>query len=262
MTLGCGLSLDYALALGLRVAGYDQVLYGTEVPPYLKDLIPADATSIGSCETPDLEKIEAIKPDLIVASWDGGNYPQLSEIAPTVVLAPTYATYKEDFVAAAELLGRSDQAKAHLDGLDQRIAALKDKLAPVLAGKTVSFFQTATEGTTQIYTTGTYIGKLLTDLGIERPEAQDAPDRLKISLEQIATLDADVGLATFGFENPDFAEASEATRKSYEEHPLWQTLKFVQDDELYVLDKTLWANYYGILWADGSMTDLEAKLLG
>ena len=85
--------------------GYDVAPWEPVIPPYLTDDVPADAAELGSCFAPDLELVKAADPDLIVYTFDNGNYPQVSEIAPTVVLQVGYADWRDDFQGAAELLG-------------------------------------------------------------------------------------------------------------------------------------------------------------
>src|SRR5690349_2471872 len=91
VTLGCQTSLEYALALGFPVVGYDVSPWEPLIPPYLTDEVPADAAQLGSCFAPDLEAVAAADPDFIIYTFDNGNYPQVSEIAPTVVLQAGYA---------------------------------------------------------------------------------------------------------------------------------------------------------------------------
>lgn len=260
VTLGCQTSLEYALALGLPIVGYDVAPWPPEIPPYVDASRLAGAKSVGSCFEPDLELVKPLNPDLIVYTFDAGNYAQVSAIAPTVILQVGYLDYRDDFLAAATLLGRTDVANTFLTGLDSRIAALKAKLAAKFAGKTVSVFGTGTDGQATIETTGTFVGALMTDLGLERPADQVADERLRISLEQIGLLDADYAFATFGYTDPSTAEAGAETKKQYTENDLWQTLKFVQDDQLIEMDNKVWS-LHGIYWADGVLVDLEARAL-
>jgi iron complex transport system substrate-binding protein len=262
VTLGCQTSLEYVLALGLPLVGYDVQPWAPDVPPYIDAAQLEGATTVGSCFEPDLEAVEPLNPDLIVYTFDAGTYPQVSAIAPTIVLQAGYVSYRDDFLGAAELLGRTEQAEAYLADLDTRIAALKDKLAPVLGGKTVSMFRTGTDGQAQIASAGTYQGELLADLGLERPEAQQTTEDLRISLEQIGLLDGDVAFAVFGYTDPSTIEAGEATKAQYTENALWQTLTFVKNDAIYQMDQAILFGYHGIYWADAALADIEDKVLG
>jgi iron complex transport system substrate-binding protein len=260
VTLGCQTSLEYALALGYPVVGYDVSPWEPLVPPYLADVVPADAAQLGSCFGPDLEAVAAAEPDLIIYTFDAGNYPQASEIAPTVVLQAGYADWRDDFTGAAELLGRTDEAEAHLAELDTRIEALAGELAPVLGGKTISAFQTATGGKAIAFGSESYIGALLTDLGLTLSPEQVA-SYADVSLEQIGMLDGDAAFVVYGYTDPSTAEDGEATKAQFLDSPLWQTLKFVQDDALYEGDGEVWG-VHGIYWVDGMLDDIRAKVLG
>ncbi len=259
VTLGCQTSLEYALALGLPIVGYDVAPWEPVIPPYLDPAPLADAATLGSCFAPDLELVNQADPDLIIYTFDNGNYPQVSEIAPTVVLQVGYADYRDDFLAAAELLGRTEQANAVLADLDTRISALAAELRPIVEGKTVSAFQTATGGKATYYGAGSYIGALLADLGIELPPDQSGSYG-EVSLEQIGLLDGDIGLAVYGYTDPSLGEDADATKQQFLDSPLWSTLKFVRDGQLHEMDKEVWS-VHGIYWADALLEDLRAKLL-
>jgi iron complex transport system substrate-binding protein len=260
VTLGCQTSLEYALALGFPVVGYDVSPWEPLIPPYLTDEVPADAAQLGSCFAPDLEAVAAADPDFIIYTFDNGNYPQVSEIAPTVVLQAGYADWRDDFTNAAATLGRTEAADAYLADLDTRIDALKGELAPVLGGKTISAFQTTTGGKATAYGSESYIGALLTDLGLTL-----SPDQVtsyqEVSLEQIGILDGDAAFVVYGYTDPSTAEDGEATKQQFLDSPLWQTLKFVGNDALYEGDGEVWG-VHGIYWVDGMIDDIRAKVLG
>lgn len=67
---------------------------------------------MGTIEQPNLEKIAALEPDLILSSklCHEQIYEQLNEIAPTVFSETTGVTWKENFEVHAEALGRTEEA--------------------------------------------------------------------------------------------------------------------------------------------------------
>lgn len=77
--------LDSVLALGIRPIGAVTAL-GTGFPSYLKGRTEGIA-DVGTIQQPSLERIAALKPDLILTSKlrHGTLYGQLSRIAPTVM---------------------------------------------------------------------------------------------------------------------------------------------------------------------------------
>ena len=262
VTLGGPTPLDYVLALGLPLVGYDGDPVEPHQPHYIDPAQLGDATWVGGFGAPDLEKVAELEPDLIIYNFDNGDYPQVSAIAPTIVLASGYESYRADFLAAAETLGMAEEAEAHLDGLDERIAEVASGLAEKFEGQTVSAFRTADEGTARIFGTEDYVGELLSDLGLTRPDAQQGLNQ-DIGLEQIGLLDGDVGFVVHGFaiNDPDFIAATEATKEQFLADPLWQTLTFVQNDAVYPMDRNVWGSH-GILWADAMLEDISAVALG
>jgi iron complex transport system substrate-binding protein len=261
VTLGYQTALEYALAMGLPVVGFDgDAAAPDHVPTYLDPSLVAGATFVGDGSAPDLEKVKALEPDLIIYTFDNGNYPQVSEIAPTVVLSISYVSYRDDFLAAAELLDRTDEAQAFLGDLDARLAEVKAEIAPVIEGKTVSVFRTTADGKGQMSGQEDYVGELFKDLGATRPAEQQGPYQ-EISLEQIGILDADVGFAAFGLANhdPEVVEANEANRRQFESSALWSTLKFVQDDQLYQIDPNVFG-LHGIYWAEGMANEVSRSV--
>jgi iron complex transport system substrate-binding protein len=258
VTLGYQTSLEYALALGLPVVGFDgDATAPGNVPKYLDPALVSGATFVGDGSAPDLEQVKALDPDLIIYTYDNGNYPQVSEIAPTVVLSVGYTSYRDDFLAAAELLGRTDEAQAFLSQLDARIADVREAVAPTIDGKTVSVFRTVSDGKATIAGEPDYIAELFSEIGAVRP-ADQKNGYQEIGLEQIGLLDADVAFPAFGFASttPESLEAIEATRKQFQESPLWSTLKFVQDDQLYPIDPLVYG-LHGIYWAYGMLDEIE-----
>jgi iron complex transport system substrate-binding protein len=75
---------DTLLALGVTPAG--AAAWNNEHPEYLAEALEGVAL-VGSPDTPNLEAILALEPDLIVTPpYEPDLYPQLSRIAPTALL--------------------------------------------------------------------------------------------------------------------------------------------------------------------------------
>lgn len=260
VTLGYNTPLEYALSVGLPVVGYDgDAAAPNGIPSYLDPALVEGATFVGDGETPDLEKVAALEPDLIIYAYDNGNYPQVSSIAPTIVLKMGYASYRDDFMSAAEMLDREDEAEAFLAELDTRIDEVATEIAPTIDGKTVSVFRTGSDGKAEISGEGDYIAELFEELGAERPDTQKDGYQ-QIGLEQIGLLDADVAYPAYGYANsdPDSVKANEETREQFESNPLWGTLKFVQDDQIYPIDPMVFG-LTGTYWAYGMLDEIETS---
>ncbi|GAB7051348.1 ABC transporter substrate-binding protein [Catenuloplanes indicus] len=101
----------------------------------------------GDYTEPDVEKIAAAGPDLILRTIDTPDalYQQLSTIAPTVVISFQQLSLLDVANRLGDVLGRGTEAKALLTQYEQKTAAVKTKHADTLAKYTFSFVQVATE---------------------------------------------------------------------------------------------------------------------
>jgi iron complex transport system substrate-binding protein len=194
---------------------------------------------LGQDTQPNLEKLLALKPDLILGS-DSSNekiYNRLSQIAPTVLTRWsgqwTPDTWKEDFKLYAEALGKSDAAKQVLQDYNQRIADFKKQMGNRLSRTHVSVLHFE-PGQVRLYMKASYIGGVLQDCGLPRPAAQDRNEWSElISLEQISDVDGDV----------IFVTEIDPQKTSYQEfinNPLWQQLKAVQSNQVYEVNYRYW----------------------
>ncbi|MFJ3957611.1 ABC transporter substrate-binding protein [Arthrobacter sp. NPDC090010] len=102
------------------------------IPPRYRERAAA-ATKIGTGGEIDLEKIAALKPDLILGidyEWNTSSYDKLTALAPTVIVPAT--SWQESARATAEAVGQGEA----LSALDKRFtttaAELRSRYAAVL----------------------------------------------------------------------------------------------------------------------------------
>lgn len=117
-----------ALGVGDRVVGAAT----DNLPAYLKDYKKVE--SAGGIKEPDLEKINQMKPDLIIISGRQSDFlDQLKEIAPTMYLAvdtsDTWNSIKQNVETLGQIFGKEKAAKKQLAALETSIKETKDKAA-------------------------------------------------------------------------------------------------------------------------------------
>lgn len=100
------------------------------LPTYLKQY--GDRESVGGVKEPDLEKINALKPDLIlIASRQADFKDELAKIAPTVYLATdtkdSWNSAQKNIETLASLFGKESEAKEKIAKIETSIDALKAK---------------------------------------------------------------------------------------------------------------------------------------
>lgn len=121
-------ALDTLDALGVDIAGVP----GSNIPDYLEKYRGAGYAKIGSLFEPDYEAVHAARPDLIIIGGRSApQYEALSKIAPTIdlTLAPQgfLDGARRNVGLLGEIFGKQKEAAAQLAGLDEAIAALREK---------------------------------------------------------------------------------------------------------------------------------------
>jgi iron complex transport system substrate-binding protein len=217
--------LDTALSLGLTPVGAVEAITGDGLPEYLGDRV-RDVELVGTIEQPNLEAIAALQPDLILSSKvrHEAIYDQLSQLAPTVFAEEPGVTWKENFDLHARALGRIDRAEALKQRYDRDIAAFKQAMGERLAETETSVVRSVGDEV-RLYANENFIGTILEDTGLARPEAQDkATFSVTATPENIEALDGDVMfLSRFGDEHPIL--------QTLMEDPRWDRLRAVRQGD-------------------------------
>ncbi|WP_431931819.1 ABC transporter substrate-binding protein [Nonomuraea jabiensis] len=252
--------VDAVLTLETPVVGYTTYRsLDDKLPAYLGTVAEQygkEATPVGSLEQPSLEKIMALKPDLIVSAKvrHEALYDKLSKIAPTVLSETTGAIWKENIRLMGQALGKEQLADTRIKEYEERAA----KIGAAIKAKdgelpTISVVRFAGEPTVRLYVEKSYSGLVLKDVGFPRPEGQPTEQdaiAVDISQERIAELDADhIFVSTY--QDP----SAEGPKEKFVSNPLWGKLKGDKHD---VADLT-WMTAVGIQGAHAILDDV-AKL--
>ncbi|MEU2001222.1 iron-siderophore ABC transporter substrate-binding protein [Rhodococcus sp. NPDC019627] len=230
---------DALLSLGVVPAASTRADGAELVPEYLKDAYPQhrvaldSVVDVGARFTPDFEAIARLEPDLILMNTAGKDaetlYGQLSAVAPTVATQGTGVYWKQDFLLAADALGRTEQAQTLLDGYHAETAEFGRSLG---TAPTVSF--TRQNGNRlRIFGIPSFTGSIGEDAGLGRPQSQQFDDTSRdISEEELTVADAD--WLFYGVQG-DAATLTNA--------PLWSQLEAVRsgraipvDDDVFYLN--------------------------
>jgi iron complex transport system substrate-binding protein len=246
--------LDAAVSLGVTPVGAVSSPVEGGLLDYLADRTK-DVKQVGTIAEPNLEAIAALKPDLILSSKMRHEelYDELSAIAPTVFAERTGYVWKQNLALFAEALGRADEATALLGAYEQRAAALGKSLGePADVAVSVVRFM---PGQNRLYGKQSFIGTVLEDIGVGRPQAQQAEETfVEISPEQISKADGDVVyVTTYG---PDSGTAVAKVTGG----PLWQRLGAVRSGDVHTVSDDLWMLGIGVTAANKVLDDLERTL--
>ncbi|MCJ1714170.1 iron-siderophore ABC transporter substrate-binding protein [Curtobacterium sp. VKM Ac-2922] len=267
VALGWG-DAETALELGVQPVGAsDWLAFGGDgVGPWLKGAYTKSPKIINTLE-PSYEDILKLKPDLILdvkSSGDKDRYSKLSAIAPTVAIpkggANYLATTKQQTTMIAKALGKVDQGKKLLDGVDTAYAAAR-KAHPEFQGKTAVIGAYTSEGF-GAYASADSRAQFMQQLGFTIPKKidQEAGKQFSVSLsnENLDLLDADLTVIL-----PIYVDASKA-----EADPLFQKVPSVQaGHDIVVDDKDVSSAFSmgttaAIEWALKRLPDQFAAKLG
>jgi iron complex transport system substrate-binding protein len=222
-------------------------------PPYLGDAVK-NTKDVGPLDSPNLEQIAALQPDLIVSATVRHEdlYDQLSEIAPTVFVETTGPIWKENITLLGQALGEEKKAKAKLTAYETRAKKIGDAInAKSKSGKETFSVVRFLDGPTRIYLPATFSGIILADMGLERPENQRDPVEfnIEISEEQIAQADADhIFMTTFS--------GGEERKKKFLANPLWERLNAVKKGNVHEVADEIWMTSVSLQGADMVLDDM------
>lgn len=235
---------DAALALGVQLVGMVET---TPVTPWAEPKIVGDKPELitmGENGAP-IEKVLALKPDLILAStdyWVGDEYEKLSKIAPTTAyeVGPSQDSWEQVVLQVGKALGKPAEAQKLVTDLQAKTANVKTQY-PELAGKTFALTMAQDAGSMLVLKDKEDISvKMLREsFGMTHPDNIAAlPGEGfagQLSLERLDLLEVDVLLTTY---NDDAS-----VQKGIEENPQFAKLNVVKRGSYIVLDAN---NFYAL----------------
>jgi iron complex transport system substrate-binding protein len=232
---------DPLLALGVKPVG--TIEWFDEQPgaifPWAKKAAAGSVPKIvGTAGDIDFEKVAALRPDLILALYEGldaKKYATLSKIAPTVAHSPKYdpfgATWQDMTLTAGRAVGREPRAKQLIAGVEARFATIRREHAE-WADQTALVMADLSGGNYSVFSPQDPKVRLFAQLGFKTTPPWLSP-RVKdnvaqVSAEQVRLLDVDRLAWT----------SDPATLKRIRADKLYNRLDVVRDGRVSYLDYT------------------------
>jgi ferric hydroxamate transport system substrate-binding protein len=207
---------------------------------------------VGLPDTPNLETILQLEPDLIIGHggvWGAHDelYDELNEIAPTIILDDSLAGRgldeleigKQNFMSIADALNRHDQGVAYLSGLESIYADAARKIDQAGHNGTkfvlVQAYLSTDVPEAYIFTNNSFTTKVLNKIGLknETPDPSDTTDKwYQTGMEGLVTVDKpDTHLiVTYN--------AGEYDTNPLEGSPIWNNLDFVREGRAHDIGHT------------------------
>ncbi len=257
-------TLDPLLTLGLLIELEAPVVatpyMAIQDPAVLQVVSQAKMIDLGNPKEPSLERIAALKPDLIIGSTEGHSpiYETASKIAPTVLV--NHMDWKKYLALLSEMTGRKGAAQEALAAYEKRVTSIRARMKDV----TISTVRFA-PGRFVVFLDGPAAYApfaVLREAGVKRTAYETVTDGTIVKRpdwEELANLDGDILLyvSASGFESgPDDGLEQEVIG-----NPLWQLLPAVRNGRAYRVDRIAWQSFHGIASANRILDDIERYVL-
>ncbi len=234
---------DILLALGsepIGVAGADAMFNQWEA--YQSYTQGKEIVDIGEYDSPNLEKILELEPDLIIAAseYHADAYNQLKAIAPVVYLGymETGGDRNLGIREVAKILGKETEGEAVIANLDHKIAEARKKLQDLVgADETVIFCTANSDGNFWLYNKNITPTNQETGLGLKVPEPYPDGEDL-VGLEGMTVLNPDY---LFIFVDKSSDTTSETMVKEQLKGPVWDSINAVKNDRVFIVDRSWFA---------------------
>lgn len=267
-------SFEYAIALGLRPIGTP---LSQNIPAYLSERL-AGVEDVGQGSNPSLERVLALKPDLILGlDYHQVIYTQASQIAPTILIQFEHSgKWKAIFQRFSLALDREaiaqqvmNQYHRRLQDLQATLKAATDSVHGLPFPPQISIVRIYPD-TINLYFRESFCGTVLQDAGLARPKAQDfsaleAKEQFSnaiqasISLEQIDQADGDVMFVWTSENTVAGNESAQEKLAKLQTFSLWQQLEAIKSDRVYFVPSHWIGN--GPLAANAIIDDLFKYLV-
>ncbi|MFF0829085.1 iron-hydroxamate ABC transporter substrate-binding protein [Brevibacillus sp. NPDC003359] len=230
------------LALGITPTG--SVIGGDvkDFLPHVKDRL-IDTKKLGVVADPDMEALLALKPDVIYLDekYAGAELAKYEKIAPTHVFNLDEGTWRDHLRKTGELVNRQKQAEDFIKNYEAQAERVKAMIEKKIGKDATVMAVRVTAKEVRVMGMKRPMGPLLfNDLGLKPANGVEKINKAyeAISQEVLPDFDAD---AIFLIVNKD--GDAQKIGKQLQENPIWQGLKAVKNNHVYVLNGQPWLDY-------------------
>ncbi|MBI1295948.1 ABC transporter substrate-binding protein [bacterium] len=226
---------------------------------YLGDTTQTIA-SVGTTDGPNYEAMLLLNPDLILAmpfDVDEETLPLLSQIAPVAVSPFSSVDWRGNILFTGEAAGKMAAAEALVSTSNARLEEFRTAYAAQApANETIAIIRSRAD-TFNIYNKESFIAELSKEAGLRQPAAFDEIEAWNsMSMEAITLLTSDKLFVMVRNEREAGAFLDLAAS------PLWQTIPAVQQDEVHLVNWSVWVAGWNIVGANLVIDDLFFFMLG
>ena len=219
---------------------------------FKKQYKDAKVVSVGWQGNPDLDKIDELKPDLILMTGEQEDlYDELSEIAPTVgyqINTDENWDYHETSLKVAEIFDKRDEMKKDLDRLDAREAVFAENVKAKFGNQKLMYLR-VTDNDIRYYAYG-HFGYLYDTYHFNRAETFNPDDMLQvIDPDKLKDINPDLLIVQ--------ADSQELLDNKLKNTPVWTSLKAVQNNKVIYADYSTYMLGFGIVSQEAIMKQIS-----
>jgi len=202
------------------------------VSDFARDLPEARGKPTVGGFAPDLERVVALAPDLVVASRDGTDraaFDRLKSLGmPVLATAGTSLSgVLEDIRAVGRAIGEEGRAETLIADLGRRIDAAEQKAKR--SGRSPSALAVIWPDPPVVAGPATFVGDVLARAGLRNAAPASAGEWPRVSHETLATWEPDLLI------RPDTPENRAAFERSFTAEPRWKLLRAVREGRVITL---------------------------
>ena len=201
-----------------------------------------DVTDLGSVKEPNLERLLACEPDLVLASCNTAADVELLETFEDAGIPAAYFEVDnfDDYLRMLEICTRLTGCPENYETYGVQVKAQVEEAVARQDGSApkVLYVRASGSSCTVKGSEGNVLGEMLADLGCVNVADSDDSLLENLSLEGIIAADPDYIFAVLQGSDKDKARATlESTLLT---NPAWSTLRAVEEGRFYTLDHTLY----------------------
>ncbi|MCB5236407.1 ABC transporter substrate-binding protein [Niallia circulans] len=224
----------------------------SKIPEYL-NYENSEIADVGERKAPNLEVIQSLNPDLIIASVDRHSMirKELEDISNTIALDDAnYEQILENVKKIGSILNKDKEADKVISELNEKINNVKKGIIGSPTILVAGYF----DDEFTVWIKDSFIGSLLTEIGFEyafngeKANLEGKGEGVKMTIERLHEIDPEF-LMIYG-DNPE----------KLEKNPVYKDLKAVKENKLVEVDRNLWSRGRGPIAADKIIDEAVALL--
>lgn len=211
-----------------------------------------DVANLGSILEPDVEKLIAAQPDLVLASVNTDADVEMEELLTQAGITVAYFDVSdfEDYLRmldiCTQITGRRDLYETNGTAVQEQIAKTLERVDG--SAPTVLFLRASSSSVKAKGSDGNVCGEMLADLGCVNIADQDAGLLDDLSMEAIIAADPEYIFVTT--QGNDTEAAMQNVEDMLVSNPAWSALSAIQNDRYYLLEKRLFNLKPNARWAE------------